>query len=186
MVDALCSGRSVRKDVLVRIQSRALFYNLVQRPAIFGCQQINPIMRLALICLTIVAGLISCKKEKLDINSFWFCHQSLNLDSAQVTSRLAGSWIWAKQSCFWTGVTISADKNVKLTFKTDQTFSVTEESNMLTQGTWKLKQVDGSSWGLDISSPSEYLFGRILFCGNQVLFNDSYIDGCDNLFKKNN
>ena len=39
-----------------------------------------------------------------------------------------------------------------------------------------------NSWGLD--TQSEYLFGRILFCDNQVLDNDSYRDGCDNLFTR--
>ncbi|MFN8355865.1 MAG: hypothetical protein U0Y10_15515 [Spirosomataceae bacterium] len=143
-------------------------------------------MRLTLLCLTILAGLISCKKENLDINSFWQCNKSQNLDTTAISSKLVGSWTWAKQSCFWTGKTKSADRNIKVTFKNDHTFSVNESSNTLTQGTWKLIQVDGNSWGLDMSSPSEFLYGRILLSENQVLFNDSYKDGCDNVFNKSN
>ncbi len=145
-------------------------------------------MRLFLCCLTIIIGLASCKKEKLelDINSFWQCNKLLNLDTSAVSGKLVGSWSWAKQSCFWTGKTKTADRNIKLTFKSDYTFSVIENSNTLTQGTWKLMQVDGNSWGLDLTAPSDFLYGRILFCDNQVLFNDSYIDGCDNLFNKSN
>ncbi len=143
-------------------------------------------MRLALLCLIIISGLSSCKKEKVDVNSYWHCNQSQTLDSIAISSKLIGSWTWAKQSCFWTEKTKSADKNVQVVFKSDHTFSVSEGSNTLTQGTWNLEQVDGTSWGLDMSSSSDYLYGRILFCNNQVLFNHSYIDGCDNLFNRNN
>jgi len=143
-------------------------------------------MRLILLFLAIFAGLTSCKKDKLDINSFWQCNQSQNLDTTAISNKLSGSWTWTKQSCFGAGKVKAADRNIKVTFANNHTFSVTENSNFITQGTWKLTQVDGNSWGLDISSPSEFLYGRLLFCDNQVLFNDSYIDGCDNLFTKSN
>ena len=144
-------------------------------------------MRLALLCLTIIAGLISCKKEKLDIISFWQCNQSQNLDSTAISSKLLGSWIWSKQVCGdGAGKLKDADKNIKVTFRTDRTFSVDENATSLTQGTWKLAKVDSISWELNLSSQSEYLYGYILFCNNQVLFNESYIDGCDNLFTKSN
>ena len=122
----------------------------------------------------------------MEITSFWKCNQSKNLDNTAISNKLSGSWAWNKQSCFDAGKTKSANRNIKVTFKTDHTFSVNENSNVLTQGTWKLIQVDGTSWGLDLSTPSEFLSGRILFCDDQVLFNDSYRDGCDNLFYKSN
>lgn len=143
-------------------------------------------MRLGFLLLILFAVLTSCKKDKLDINSFWQCNQSQNLDTTAISSKLVGSWTWAKQSCFSTGKTKSADRNIKVTFKSDHTFSVNESSNVLTQGTWKLLLLDGSSSGLELSTPSEFLYGRILLCDGQVLFNDSYRDGCDNLFNKNN
>ena len=144
-------------------------------------------MRLAFLCLTIIAGLISCKKEKLDINYYWQCNQSQNLDTTAISLKLFGSWKWSKQVCGdGAGEVKNADKNIKVTFRTDRTFSVEENAISLTQGTWKLIKVDGNSWGLDMSSPSEYLYGRILFCSNEILFNERYIDGCDNLFNKSN
>jgi hypothetical protein len=142
-------------------------------------------MRLAFLFFIIAAGLISCKKDKLDINSFWQCNQLQNLDTAAISSKLIGSWNWYKQICGDGADKLrTADKNIKVTFRTDHSFSVNENAVLLTQGTWKVVQLDGNSWGLDLSSRSEYLYGRILFCHNQVLFNNSYIDGCDNLFNK--
>lgn len=143
-------------------------------------------MRLIILLLIIFSELVSCMKEKLDINHFWQCSMSQNLDLEAISNKLVGSWTWTKQSCFWTNITKSADRNIKVSFNSNETFSVYENSNTLTQGTWKLKQVDGNFVGLDLSSASEYLYGRILFCNNQVLFNDSYRDGCDHLFIKIN
>lgn len=145
------------------------------------------LMRFALFFLTILAVLTACKKDKLDISSFWNCHQSQNLDTAAISTKLFGAWKWSRQVCGdGAGKTKTADKSIKVTFRTDRTFSVDENATSLTQGTWKLVQVDGNSWELDLSSASEYLHGRLLFCNNQVLFNDSYRDGCDNLFNKTN
>jgi hypothetical protein len=143
-------------------------------------------MRIVLFCLAIVAGLTTCRKDKIDVNSFWECNQSQNLDSLAITGKLIGSWKWSKQACFWTGQTKSSNKNILATFKNDQTFSISGDTNTRSQGTWRIVKVDFSSWGLDLSSSSEYLYGHILFCGNQVLFNDSYRDGCDNLFVRRN
>lgn len=41
---------------------------------------------------------------------------------------------------------------------------------------------DFENFELDLNKPSTYFYGRILLCENQVLFNNSYIDGSDNLF----
>ena len=141
-------------------------------------------MRLSLIGLFIVATLASCKKEKLDINSYWVCNKSLNLDSVAISGKIIGLWVWTKQSCFEAGETKAANKNINVTFKPDHTFVVNENTNILSQGTWKLVLLDNNQWGFAVPSLSDYLYGRILFCGNEVLFNNSYIDGCDNLFTK--
>jgi hypothetical protein len=144
-------------------------------------------MRFTLFFLTISIVLSACKKDKLDIGSFWDCSKSQSLDTIAISSKLFGSWNWSKQVCGeGAGKTRAADKEIKVTFKTDRTFSVNESATLLAQGTWKLVQVDATSWGLELSSSSAYLNGRILFCDNQVLFNDSYRDGCDNLFNRSN
>ena len=137
----------------------------------------------ALLLITIFAiTFLSCKKDTIDLNAFWQCNNSQNLDSAAISNKLLGEWKWTKQACYSTGKTTKADKDLRVIFGANSTFTVTDNSNIVTQGTWKLKIVDNNKWGLDLSTRSEYLYGRILFCDDQVLFNDSYIDGCDNLF----
>lgn len=99
-------------------------------------------------------------------------------------TKLVGSWILTKQSCFWSGKTDLAGRSVKSTFNSDYTFSVIEDSTTLSQGTWKLSLVEDNAWELDLTDPSEFLYGYILFCDDQVLFYASYRDGCNNFFNK--
>ena len=73
---------------------------------------------------------------------------------------------------------------LKVTFDANGNFNVSDKSGIITQGTWTIKLVDVNSWGLELSSPSVYLYGRILFCENSVLFNNKYVDGCDTVFDK--
>jgi hypothetical protein len=143
-------------------------------------------MRLIIIILILTLILNSCKKETINLNEFWQCNKSQNLDTIAIANKLTGSWTWRKQSCSSSGKTILADKIVKVTFNSNRTFSLSENAIIVTQGNWKLKIVDSNIYGLDLTPQSEYLYGRILFCNDEVLFNDSYIDGCDNLFCKIN
>lgn len=143
-------------------------------------------MRFAFFCFILVSALPACKKEKFDVGSFWNCHQSQNLDAAAVSAKITGTWMWKKQICYRAGKTITAKRNIRATFFPDHTFQVIEQTTVLAQGIWNIMPMDGSSFALDLSQESEFLYGRILFCGNQVLFNDSYRDGCDNLFVKSN
>ncbi len=129
----------------------------------------------------------SCKKNELDVAEIWQCNNVQQLDSAAIIVKIAGSWKWTKQDCFWTSKTTKADKDTKATFNPNGSFTVTENSSIITQGNWGIKRIDNNnSWGLNLSSASTYLYGLILFCDNQLLFNNSVVDGCDNLFEKTN
>ena len=133
--------------------------------------------------LTICLITFSCKKAKKD--TLWECDNVQFLDSATISNKIIDSWVWTKQLCGdGNAGVITATKNIKITFNANATFIVYQNSAILTQGNWSLILVDINAWGFNLTSLSEYLYGRILFCNNQVMFNDSYIDGCDNVFSK--
>jgi hypothetical protein len=138
-------------------------------------------MKNILILLTATLFLGSCKKEKIDAKHFWDCNAVQNFDSTKLAAKLIGSWQWTNQLCYL-GKTTKADKNVEVSFTASGTFSVTENLVVITQGNWKLKNLDSITIGLLLDYSSEYLLGRILLCDNQVLFNASHADACDNLF----
>ncbi len=90
--------------------------------------------------------------------------------------------------------TKEADKNVLLNLTQEGEFTLTENSAVVTEGNWQLRvaDIDYSEpdsdkpdiylFKLDLNNPSIYLYGRIILCEDKVLFNNSYIDGVDNLF----
>lgn len=143
-------------------------------------------MKKILIAITFLVFLSltnSCKKDPstfVNAAQLWDCNKTQEFDSTKLANKLIGSWQWSQSSTELGSK--RADKNIKVTFSTTGTFSTTENSNVITQGHWRLKVVDSNILGLLMDNPSEYLHGRILLCDNQVLFNNSYIDGSDNLF----
>ena len=140
-------------------------------------------MKQVLFLLTICLILLSCKKN--NNRTLWDCNNSPFLDSVTISNKIIGSWLWTKQLCGDGAVSILiANKNIKITFNASATFTVYENSRILTQGNWNLKTVDINAWGLHLTSPSEYLYGRVLFCNNKIMFNNSYLDACDNVFVK--
>jgi hypothetical protein len=131
--------------------------------------------------LVVAAG--GCKK-KIDIASFNGCHKALNLDSAATAAKLLGTWKWDKRDCPGTPRTSPSDKNVRVTF-VDSVFTVYQDTTTLTLGSWSLVPVDANVFRLEMYPPNVYLHGEILFCDNEVLFSNNYLDGCDHLFFRN-
>ena len=134
--------------------------------------------------MTIWLILFSCKKHAADANPFWPC-DIYNSDSTYIATKIVGSWKWTKYSCS-TGNLMTADKNIRVTFNSNATFTVLENSSVIVQGTWSLKSAASNEWQLNLTGPSEYLKGFIMFCNNQVAFIDSYVDGCNHYFELTN
>lgn len=125
-----------------------------------------------------------CSKDKLDqidTKQLWDCYKSQNYDSTKLASNLIGTWKWTE---YYAEIprTNKANKDVFLNLTKTGTYTVTENSVVITQGNWNLRVVDFDNYELELNKPSTYLYGRIVLCENQVLFNNSYIDGSDNLF----
>ena len=142
----------------------------------------NPFIISAFIVISLLT--FSCSKDKLvqiDTKQLWNCYKSQNYDSTKLASKLIGTWKWSKYYAEIPG-TNKANKDVFLNLTKEGAFTVTENSVVITQGNWNLRVVDFENFELDLNKPSTYFYGRILLCENQVLFNNSYIDGSDNLF----
>ncbi|HUM47355.1 MAG TPA: hypothetical protein PLD84_10525 [Chitinophagales bacterium] len=122
----------------------------------------------------------------IDVQSFLECNEALHLDSAKIANKLIGKWelkSWYCGECSNPG-THNSDKVIFATFTSAGDFSVTEDSIIVSEGKWNL--VGSNTWRLQSDSSLNHLYGMILFCNNEVLFNDSYTDGTDNLFERIN
>ena len=144
-------------------------------------------MRFVVVLLTISPAIFSCDKtETIDLDSILKCHQSQHLDSASISTKLAGIWSLSSRFCIKTRPTNLTPIDVKVNFTADGSFSVSEYSGILTQGQWKLKNIGTNMWRVDLTAQSEYLNGRILFCKEEVVFDSTYVngEGCYNIFYK--
>jgi len=138
-------------------------------------------MKLILLLLTICLTILACKKHNSGNEVYWPC--DISDDSISTVSKLEGSWQWINYACP-PGPLNKADKNINVTFNSNGTYNVQENSVIITQGSWQLKSANTNLWILDLSSTSSYLKGFIFFCDNRVDFADDYEDGCSNYFKK--
>ncbi len=139
-------------------------------------------MKQALSILVICVICFCCKKHAssaLTIN--WPC--DITMDSTALANGILGSWNWTK-STGQDGKIHPADKNIKVTFNTNATYTVKENATIITQGTWKVEAASSSQWQLNLSEPNQYLRGWASVCQNQIAFLDGYIDGPDNYFEK--
>ena len=143
-------------------------------------------MKQTLLTFTICLLLFSCKKNITHEQSFLQCKNPQFLDSAGISNKIPGSWKLIKQRWGSTGKVELTDKNIKISFNSNSTYTVFEDSSVLAQGNWNLKIVLDKMWGLDLTTPSSYLNGYISFCDDQVLFSSNYMDLNDNLFEKVN
>lgn len=140
-------------------------------------------MKAHLFLLITLGFLFACGK-KIDINSYYDCNKKQNLDSGATAAKLLGSWKWSKRDCLDNQQSSPANQFVTVEFRADSTFRVRVDTSTVTAGVWKLALAETGIYRLELSKPSVFLAGRILLCNEEVLFNASYIDACDHLFKR--
>ena len=98
-------------------------------------------MKNVLLLITICLIILSCKKNNDRV--LWECTNPGFSDSATISNKIIGSWLWTKQLCGdGAGSILIANKNIKITFNTNATFTVYENFTILTQGNWSLMIVD--------------------------------------------
>ncbi len=133
--------------------------------------------------------ILSCNEEKDDIITFRTCNEEVLTDSLTISTKLIGTWNWTERYCpCCKGVKPTvADKDVFTTFKSDSTFLISEDLKIINMGKWELKK-NSESFIISISSQGtgDYLNGYITICDNQLLADNSPVDGCENLFVKAN
>jgi hypothetical protein len=142
----------------------------------------RPIVLLLATCLVF----FSCEKpETIDPSALLECHQSQQLDSAAISTKLVGTWSFSSGFCYKKNLTNQLTI-AKANFYDNGRFTVSDFNGIETPGTWNLKSMGSNMWGLDMTQQSEYLNGRIVFCKNQVLFDNTDVngEGCYHLFSK--
>lgn len=138
---------------------------------------------------TITLLVLSCNKEEnppVSQGDMWDCHHELTWDTINTKETLIGEWDWEYIGCFWNPEDANDNEfnGMTIEFKSDNTLEVKENGQITQTSIWKVVNGDADLFALDVDPTVTQLYGRILFCDERVEFNDSYIDGCDNYFKR--
>ena len=133
--------------------------------------------------------LISCKQKEnppVDQSDFWTCHHESTWDSLTTQNTLIGEWNWESVTCprMIEGGSTEDYTGLSVEFKSDQTLDLKQEGVITQTSSWHLVEGQEGLFTLTIEPPVYQLNGRILFCKQQVEFSNSYLDGCDLFFKR--
>lgn len=114
------------------------------------------------------------------------CHRSISRDSVATESALIGVWDWEYITCFWKTEKANGEdyKCLSIEFKADYTLIVKESGKTTQTARWKIFRGDPEFFVIKTDPLVPQVVGRIQFCKDVLEFNDSYVDGCDNYFRK--
>ena len=152
-----------------------------------------------LVALPFMAIHSSCKKAKntagrqqqqppISLGDMLQCYRQTNWDSTAIHNALMGKWQWEFIKCYWNPEDANGDdfKNLSVEFKQHDSLEVKINGQTTQTASWKITSSNDGYFKLVLTPIVVQLPGNILFCGERVLFYDSYTDGCDNYFKKQN
>lgn len=155
---------------------------------------------LALLTALVLVAQISCNKKVQDMvapvkaeppisfGDMLSCHRTNVWDSSSVHNKLIGKWKWEHIQCFWKPEDANNEdfKDLQVEFLSNNTLEVQQNGKPIQTSAWIVADLKDGFFKIDISPLEPLLLGRILFCDSLVLFYDSYVDGCDNYFKRTN
>lgn len=122
------------------------------------------------------------------LDSMLQCYGKRAWDSTSIHDALVGKWQWEYINCYFNPEDGNSEdfKNLSVEFKQNDSLEV-KVNNQLTQiSSWQVTRLNDGYFKLTVNPIVLQLPGRVLICDNRVLFYDSYTDGCNNYFKKQN
>jgi hypothetical protein len=157
------------------------------------------LFRLLIVSMAILAIQSSCKKTNtiktpqqpkppIALDSMLLCYGQTSWDSTSITNALVGKWLWEYIKCYSNPENANNEdfKSLSIEFKLNNTLEVTENGLLTQTSSWNVVRLNDGYFMLLVTPIVLQLPGKVIFCGNRVLFYDSYVDGCDNYFKKQN
>ena len=139
----------------------------------------------------LVLTIASCIKEEilerpLSQLNIWNCYNQTTWNNNKITNELIGRWIWIYSENSWHPDEgwETENENTVIEFINDSTLNVSVDDEIVNTAHWTLEIKDTDLYGLVLDKSISQLYGRILICGEIIEFNNSYIDGSDNYFKR--
>ncbi|CAN5388205.1 hypothetical protein BH11BAC3_BH11BAC3_46260 [soil metagenome] len=147
--------------------------------------------------ILVVVVQLSCNKEiepvnlprpapPITLSEMLICHATNSWDSSTIHNKLIGKWDWKYIKCFWKPEAANnVDfKGLQVEFLPNNKLDVNENGKPTQTSTWQVTDLKDGFFKINVTPFVPLLSGRILFCDSVTLFYDSYVDGCDNYFKR--
>lgn len=136
-------------------------------------------------CVSLLMGCTNESVPPVKQQEIYHCYRQTAWDSLQIAETLVGKWQWEYEDCAWTsGGSDRRYAGLNIEFNSDGTLDVYQNKAFIQTSNWQINLEDSDLYGLQLDPAVGQLYGRILICGNSLEFNDSYIDACDNYFKR--
>jgi len=97
---------------------------------------------------------------------------------------LPGKWEYFLLSCPMTSYSALVEDEIILEFKPDQTMIRTVNGSQTSTHTWSLEIIDGRVNSLVIEPKSDETRGAFFICNDRMAYQNSFADGCDYYFRK--
>lgn len=143
------------------------------------------ITNISIICLVLFNA---CCKEKppvpIYLNDIYQCYYSATWDSLKVKNAVIGEWNWEYISCELGGNN-SQFKGLSIEFKPNMDLNIKQNGKIIQSSTWHIsKGSDDLHYEIYAIPTVDQMYGSFLICNDIIEYNLSYVDGCDNYFRK--
>ncbi len=137
-------------------------------------------------------SILSCDKEEVSQSpmsqtDIWNCYNNSAWSELKINNELIGRWKWVYSENFWAPDKgrNTENENTLIEFLNDSTLKIIINGKLENTTNWIVSPKDEKLYGLELDSAiTTLLLGRILICRKTLEFNNSYIDGSDNFFRK--
>ncbi len=151
-------------------------------------------MKHTFLLVALIVFFTSCDTEEISKRpiseaDMWNCYKDSEWTDAKIKNALIGKWKWIYSESYWAPDkgNNTENENTVIEFLNDSSLQISVNGEPIGVTNWTIEFKDGELYGLlQDSTITTLLYGRILICGETAMFNNSYIDGSDNYFKKIN
>lgn len=113
------------------------------------------------------------------------CYQQQSWDSTKVVQNLIGSWILESTKCPVIATKLKSNENYRLVFISDTRLEIYQSNTLIKTVNWFVNGHEGI-YNINTEPSVDNVFGAVFICGEKMVFYNSWLDGCDYYYTRNN
>lgn len=144
---------------------------------------------LTTLILRLVVFSVCCQSDNsqprpIEPDNLYSCYYAYHWKEDKLAESLLGKWkyIYLENAWHYGKGLNTENENLTLEFNSDSVLIIQKGREILHTTKWKIAKKDFQMYGLDLESPSPYLYGRILICSSILEFSNSHQLGNDHYF----